>query len=436
MLIRFAGIALRLVGLLVPEAGRERWRLRWPDSVDDYAAWVASRGLPRAEVRKLLLRYVRDGASEAVRSRWELPELRDAWKRRLRGPWAALILPVTVLLAGLWWSHGLSLLRTALQTPDASFRWVTAVPERSFFGKNQGFTPRQFAVIRTRAQSYSALGGYAMRLQPVDGEPRRVAFVTPGLFGLTAGKAFAAEQLGLAWFGKSIETGGKRYVVAGIWPRDLRPALARPDFWIADLAEDKSDTTLVAMLKPGVTREQATVELRDLLLSAPPRKGTGTPTAVVSLRHSQEGMLRALSIGYLVTALALAGYAAWRAVTRKTWRLELFFLAKVLPLLTGVFCASVVWFGAWSSGTAAGPFFIFWMTGIGATLGIWWARRDQQLRCPECLARMTLSVQIGTHGAALLEGVGDELLCEYGHGSLWLPGAASQAFGPEVWRSE
>ena len=47
-----------------------------------------------------------------------------------------------------------------------------------------------------------------------------------------------------------------------------------------------------------------------------------------------------------------------------------------------------------------------------------------------------MSVQIGTHGASLLEGVGDEFLCEYGHGSLWLPGVPPQAFGPEVWRDQ
>lgn len=104
--------------------------------------------------------------------------------------------------------------------------------------------------------------------------------------------------------------------------------------------------------------------------------------------------------------------------------------------MTGVFLAAVTWLGSLGSGTATGPFFVYWCSGVAAALGLWWAWRDQHLRCHTCLARITLAVQVGTHGAPLLEGVGDELLCEYGHGSLWVPGAPSPAFGPEVWRGE
>ena len=432
--VHCVAIALHCLSLLVPGAGRECWRARWSDNLNDYLAWLRSRGLPGAEVRTRLGRYLWDGAAEAVASRWPLPELVEKWRRGLRRPWGALIFPIATLALGLWWSGGAAVLRAAFRPSTL----VTAVPERSFFGKTYGFTARQFELIRIRAQSYSAIGGYAVRLQPVDGRERRVAFVTTGLFGalgLSEGQAYVAEQLGSQWVGGSIETGGRTYRVTGVWPRDLRPALARPDFWIAEPPAGL-DTTMVAALKPGVTLERASLELRDLLLSAPPRKGSGTPTAVIPLRHSQAGMLGSLWIGFLSTAFGLAAFSLWRAARRRAWRLELFFLAKVLPLVTGILCCSVAGFGMLSSGSVGGPFLVFWLTGIGVVMGIWWARRDQHLRCPHCLARMTLSVQIGTHGAALLEGVGDELLCEYGHGSLWLPGAQAQAFGPEVWRSQ
>jgi hypothetical protein len=435
VLVRCVGIALHWLSLLVPEAGRIRWRTRWANSLGDYDLWLRSRGLPSHEIRSQLVTYLRDGAAEAIGARWPLPEVRDQWRRRLRMPSVALIFPLAAMVTGLWWSRGLSLPRAAFAPPPAVNALVTAVPEHSFFGKAHGFTPRQFGIIQSRAQSYSGIGGYAMRLQLIEGGQRRVAFVTPGLFGLRKGEASVAEQLGSGWVGRTIQAGGRSYRVTLVWPRDFRPALARPDFWIAESLTDY-DTTLVATLKPGVTYQEASQELRDLLLSAPARKGTGTPTAVVPLRHSQEGVLRSLWIGFLTTAAGLTAYAVWCAARRNTWRMELFFLAKSLPLLTGVFCGSVAGFGSLASGSAAGPFFIFWLTGIGAVLAIWWARRDQHLRCPQCLTRMTLSVQIGTHGAALLEGVGDELLCEYGHGSLWLPGAASQAFGPEMWRSQ
>jgi hypothetical protein len=192
---------------------------------------------------------------------------------------------------------------------------------------------------------------------------------------------------------------------------------------------------MVALLKPGVSHEAASGELRDVLLSAPPRRGSGTPTAVIPLRHSQAGVLGELWWSLLVLIFGLSVFAIWNATRNRTWRLELFFLAKVSALATGVMLCASASMVMLTSGTASGPFFIFWLTGVAVVLGIWWARRDQHLRCPHCLARMTLAVQIGTHGASLLEGVGDEVLCEYGHGSLWVPGAPSQAFGPEVWRA-
>jgi hypothetical protein len=429
------------LSLLVPNAGeRERWRARWVRSLGDYVLWLESRGLPKADIRKLLLRYLSDGAAEAFTSRWPVPVLRDGTQRRLRSPWVALALPLTVLALGLWWSNGVSLLRTALRPlePAAGDRLVTAVPEHSFFGKAHGFTPRQFDLVRNRSKSYSAIAGYAIRLQNVDGRLRRIALVTPGLFGMlgmTEGQAYVTEQLGPEWLGRPVQTGGRIYRITCVWPRDFRPALARPDFWIPEIP-DGFDTTMVALLAPGVTLEAASKELRETLMSAPVRKGAGTPTAVIPLRSGPAAILQSLWIGFVSTAIGLVCYAIWCAIRRRALRMELFFLAKALPLIAGVFCCSVAGIGIPASGTAAGPFIVFWLSGIGAVLAIWWARRDQHLRCPRCLARMTLSVQIGTHGAALLEGVGDEVLCEYGHGSLWLPGTAAQGFGPEVWRSQ
>jgi hypothetical protein len=441
VLVRCVAIALHSLSLLVPEAGgRDRWRTRWARSLGDYVLWLESRGLPKAAVRKLLLRYLSDGAAEAFSSRWPAPVIREGTQRRLRSPWVALVLPLTVLALGLWWSHGVSLLRTAWRplAPAAGDRLVTAVPERSFFGKAHGFTPRQFYLVQTRTKSYSTIAGYAIRLQNIDGRLRRIALVTPGLFGMlgmTEGQVYVTEQLGPEWLGRSIQTGGRSYRVTGVWPRDFRPALMRPDFWIPE-TPDRLDTTMAALLAPGVTLDAASKELRETLLSAPVRKGSGTPTAVVPLRPGPAAILQSLWTGFICTSIGLVCYAIWCASRRHTRRMELFFLAKAVPLMAGVFCCSVAGVGIQASGTAAGPFLVFWLSGIGAVLAIWWARRDQHLRCPRCLARMTLSVQIGSHGAALLEGVGDEVLCEYGHGSLWLPGTAAQGFGPEVWRSQ
>lgn len=445
MLVRLLAIALGWLSLLVPEAGRRaRWRARWADSLEDYALWLGSRGYPRDEIRRRLTQYLRDGAAEAFSARWPAGQLADAWRRCWRSPWVALTFPLAVLAVGWWWSEGVALLRSASRplVASAGDRLVTAVPEHSFFGKNRGFTARQFRLIKERSQSYSTLTGYSWR-QLEAGPPggpvslRRVAFAMPELFGVLGfedGQAYVAEQLGAEWIGRTVEIAGQRYPIAGVWPKNFRPAQARPDFWIPATPAG-FHTTMVAVLKPGVTRQEATKELREILLSA--SASNVSPNVVIPLVHSQSGVLNSLWVGFLLLEGGLVALVAYRILRRRAaWRLELFFLAETVPLVAGLFGCSVAGFAIPASGTVTGPFLVCWLTGMCAALGIWWARRDQHLRCPHCLARMTMSVQIGTHGASLLEGVGDEFLCEYGHGSLWLPGVPAQAFGPEVWRDQ
>lgn len=442
LLIRAVAIVLNWLSRLVPDAGeRELWRYRWVQQFPHYTQWLESRGHSSAERRRHLVRYVQDGASEAAAARWPDGSPFDALWRWGRHPAASLLFPpLAVLALGLAWSRGAEPLRHALWTDASPTPLVSAIPTKSFFGKNTGFTARQFDLVRTRARSYAAFEGYALR--NLDG--RRIAFVTPGLFalvGVPAGQtALASAELGPAWIGRWIHVAGRNYRVSGVWPRALRPSPARPDFWIpetlATFAERRYDTFPVAALRPGVAMEAATAELQDLLLSAPPRKGSGTPNQVVPLVHGQAGVMEVLWIGFLALVAGLVVFTAYRLGGAEGWRKELFFAAKAVPLVTGVFLSAVAWLGTFGSGSAAGPFFVYWCSGVATALGLWWAWRDQHLRCHTCLSRMTLAVQVGTHGAPLLEGVGDELLCEYGHGSLWVPGAPSQAFGPEVWRGE
>lgn len=449
MLAQIVGIALRLVSLLVPEAGeRAHWRAKWPGKLADYLRWLESRPISPADIRRGLLSYLRDGAREAVEIRWPDGLLLAGFQRRLRSPWAAVAWPALLMLAGLAVSQGLAPLRRSTQplVTRPGGLLVTAEPSKSYFGKSPGFSSRQFAIIRSRSHVYASIAGFSMRRAVVDaGAPRTVAFATPELFALlglpASATALVAEELGPRWLGRHIEVAGRRYRVSGFWPRHFRPALARPDFWIAEsfltFDERRYDTSLVALLKNGITLSAATTELQDLLLSAPPRQGTGSPDTVVALRHRQAGIYATLWFTYLalVAALILRTLFLVRQ-TGGVWRKELFFAAKALPLVTGTMALAVASLDLRWAASAAGTFFVYWWAGVFTALGLWWAWRDQATRCPECLTRMTLSVQVGSHGNPLLEGVGDELLCEYGHGALWLPGAPAQAFGPEVWRSQ
>ncbi|MCC6538040.1 MAG: hypothetical protein IT162_10845, partial [Bryobacterales bacterium] len=236
LLIRAVAVVLNGLGRLVPDAGeRELWRHRWVTQFPHYTQWLESRGHSPAERRRHLVRYVQDGAREAIAARWPDGSPFDALWRWGRQPVATLLFPPAAVLAlGLAASRGAEPLRLALWTEASPTPLVSAVPTKSFFGKNTGFTARQFELVRTRARSYAALEGYALR--NLDG--RRIAFVTQGLFALVGiggpQTALASAELGQAWVGRWIHVAGRNYRVSGVWPRAVRPSAARPDFWIQE----------------------------------------------------------------------------------------------------------------------------------------------------------------------------------------------------------
>ncbi len=66
-------------------------------------------------------------------------------------------------------------------------------------------------------------------------------------------------------------------------------------------------------------------------------------------------------------------------------------------------------------------------------LGLNWAFRDQQQRCPYCLRRMAHPVQVGQPSRTFLDWNGTELLCERGHILLHIPETRTGWFGAQRW---
>ena len=63
-----------------------------------------------------------------------------------------------------------------------------------------------------------------------------------------------------------------------------------------------------------------------------------------------------------------------------------------------------------------------------------WAVRDQPKRCRVCLFRMHHPIRIGVAGPVLLETSGEEVMCPYGHGSVF---TSESVLGSEIsdrWR--
>ena len=66
-------------------------------------------------------------------------------------------------------------------------------------------------------------------------------------------------------------------------------------------------------------------------------------------------------------------------------------------------------------------------------LGLVWAFRDQQRRCPICLRRMAHPVNVGQPSRTFLAWNGIELVCERGHILLHIPEIPTSWFGAQRW---
>jgi hypothetical protein len=65
-------------------------------------------------------------------------------------------------------------------------------------------------------------------------------------------------------------------------------------------------------------------------------------------------------------------------------------------------------------------------------LGLAWAFRDQQRRCPICLRRMAHPVNAGQPSRTFLAWNGTELVCERGHTLLHVPETPTSWFGEQA----
>jgi hypothetical protein len=66
-------------------------------------------------------------------------------------------------------------------------------------------------------------------------------------------------------------------------------------------------------------------------------------------------------------------------------------------------------------------------------LGVSWAIRDQQQRCPVCLSCMAHPVEVGQLSRTFLEWNGTELVCASGHTLLHIPETPTSWFGAQRW---
>jgi len=184
------------------------------------------------------------------------------------------------------------------------------------------------------------------------------------------------------------------------------------------------------------------------LLGSAPQAGIGNTVFVVGhlspVGYFDEGRW-ALSIGGIllaflalpfITRTSIGEYSngSHKPSLARRSLFWVFLIAKITILPATVYYASVD-FGC-SLLQPSSQFSAYIQSGSAfalCILGLSWAFRDQQRRCPVCLRRMAHPVEVGQPMRTFLAWNGTELICERGHTLLHIPAIPISWFGTQRW---
>lgn len=141
-----------------------------------------------------------------------------------------------------------------------------------------------------------------------------------------------------------------------------------------------------------------------------------------------------LAISVLVlsatTSLALGEYppnrhSPFRRIRSRRW---MFLAIKIILILPIVCCgsldlASIVALGFQPHGMM-----------VGLVLGFRWTLIDQRRRCPVCLRLLSSPTRIGGPSHTFLQWYGTELMCDQGHGLLYVPEIPNSCYSTQRWQ--
>ena len=256
--------------------------------------------------------------------------------------------------------------------------------------------------------------------------------------------------------GRRIELDGHPMTVIGVLPRTFEmPASSTAVWTVLDDATLRfsnfiSRVGVVARLRDGATPDQLQHDLIDRSENAGYRF-VQAPMKAVSLRRQSRALV-ATYAAFLLLAVICAGVIAWLLrsaaggfgpVSLRGWqniRWWAFFTVKSAALTASVYL--LVWMTvhgvlAWVGGTVypMADEVAFWTFLPLAVAVLTWSIADQQKRCRVCLRRLSMPVDVGRTGSVLLNFAGTEMVCEDGHGMLYVPESESNALERDRWRT-
>jgi hypothetical protein len=467
-----ARAVVRIAGYFVPAEDRAEWRDQWRATL--MSCWSFLRSRPEISLNPYteLLRY----SARSLPDAWGRRTGKDVrrWPRFLHGPHFPLAVTAALLVFFGALTGGFSGLRSLLLPPPYAEpgQLVTLWQDFGALSRRVGIPAATLRAWQSKSALMGGFAAYYQRRVPLSRpvirtrEVREVR-VTPEIFEVLgvkplAGRSFAPLDahdggakavLGYAlWrdvfdgdpglIGETITLDGQPTKILGVMPRGFWFPNQTAEVWaVLPLRGDAPQDTpyllgAIARLKPGIAPGRAQEELR--------RVAAGVHIhwngSMVRMSGLHEAPFRSLQVFLWAVPLAvLCAILAGRLVIgRKPWRFWIHFAVK-----TGfVFLAlSMVWVEYTGPRTISLTGWIYpgiawisiWWFVTTSILLVWWSIRDQRWRCPVCCGRLVLPVTIGSYSSPILDPVSTELMCERGHGVLYVPGGLSTNRGE--WRA-
>lgn len=445
-------LLIRLASWLVPKAVRGAWRARREREAAGWRAFLVETGRLSPETE-----------AEILRNCWRLfPDaagyrLPGGVSRAFRGAAFCLGLVAAAALIVVAATGGLPATRAALRALpyDRPERILTLARNGYWPNQTAPVTSEDIALWKSRSRAiediapyYWPPGGSEIREGWAGANFFEVLGVRPALGRLfecgdragavlsheTWRKRFHADR---SLIGRSVGINGRAVEVLGVLPPGFWFVSHGIEVWtVLDPAAVEGRTAAVARLRAGAHPVTALGEVRTIARQRYPKQGNRQLAYVSLLGERVSGALTPFRWGFGLALLAAACASA--LASAKAFRYGLFLFAKSFLLLFALAALCCEWSVAHSLSMLGWSGQNMQAVGIaayylGAPVAGLWLLEDQRRRCRVCLARLSTPTHFGSPGSCLLDPMGTELLCERGHGTLYVPDTHASTQKPEGW---
>ena len=233
--------------------------------------------------------------------------------------------------------------------------------------------------------------------------------------------------------GRVLEIGGQQATVAGIASANLRRLPGQPDALL--LKGEQRLAVLPSQAKGFVFGRMKTPALHtQWSVSVPNESGNYVSFELAPVTKGKLILvyllmiLPAVLVLPVTTSVALGGYPVNSLLPPATRIRRWVFLVVKIALTLVIIIFGVLDLAAISSVEIQAHGLL-----LSYVLAFRWILRDQRARCPVCLRRLTHLVRYGQPSRTFLEWYGTELMCEKGHGLLYVPEILASSCSAQHW---